>query len=333
MTDSRTDADRAARPGEFELIAELFAPLAASAPGAFGLSDDVAVLAPPAGHDVVLKTDAVVESVDFFRDDPASAIARKALRVNLSDLAAKGAQPAGYLLTLLLPDWPDRAWLTDFAAGLAADQAEFGFALMGGDTSSTSGALAISIAAFGYVPRGAVIRRAGAKAGDAVFVSGSIGDAGGGLAVRKGDAPALSHPELVARYRVPEPRLALGLSLRGLARAALDISDGLIADLGHLAASSHVRIEIDAPRVPLSAALRALWGDGLDAVCRAVTAGDDYEIAFAAPPAAREAVRAAAAKAGVAVTEIGRAVAGEGVALLDAGGSEIALPRKGFAHF
>ena len=212
-------ADR--RPGEFELIAELFAPLSQNAPGAFGLTDDAAVLAPPPGHELVLKTDAIVEGVHFFRTDPPSDVARKALRVNLSDLAAKGAVPAGYLMALLLPDWPDMAWLRAFADGLAADQAAFGLSLMGGDTSTTPGPLAISISAFGHVPAGAMIRRAGARPGDLVFVSGTIGDAGGGLAVLKENKSA---PELVVRYRVPEPRLTLGPALRGIASASLDVS-------------------------------------------------------------------------------------------------------------
>jgi thiamine-monophosphate kinase len=314
--------------GEFELIAELFAPLSKGAPGAFGLMDDAAVLAPPPGHELVLKTDAIVEGVHFFRTDPPGDVARKALRVNLSDLAAKGAVPLGYLTALLLPDWPDMAWLRAFVDGLAADQAAFGLSLMGGDTSATPGPLAISISAFGHVPAGAMIRRAGAKPGDLVFVSGTIGDAGGGLAALKENSPA---PELIARYRVPEPRLALGPALRGIASASLDVSDGLIADLGHIADVSKVRIEVDAPRIPLSKALEALWG--AEAAARAAIAGDDYEIAFTAPASRRADVANAAARSGVAVAEIGRVAAGEGAVLLDASGKAIALVRGGYAHF
>lgn len=320
-----------ARPGEFELIARLFAPLAGRAAGAFDLTDDAAVLAPPRGQDVVLKTDAIVEGVHFLRDDPAGAIAQKALRVNLSDLAAKGAVPAGYLMTLLLPNWPDMAWLTAFAEGLCSDQEEFGLSLMGGDTSSTAGPLAISIAAFGYVPTGAMIRRAGAKPGDLVFVSGTIGDAGAGLAVLNGEADRMDFEHLVARYRTPLPRVALGAALRGIASASLDVSDGLIADLGHISEASNVCIEVEASRIPLSPALRMLWGK--DAVLRASTSGDDYEIAFTAPALRREEVFAAASMTGVPVTEIGRVKAGSGVALLDAGGAEIAVEHKGFVHF
>ncbi len=324
------------RAGEFELIARLFAPLAQSAPGAFGLTDDAAVYAPPPGHELVLKTDAIVEGVHFFHNDPPATIAQKALRVNLSDLAAKGAMPAGYLMALLLPNWPDMAWLDAFACGLAEDQARFGISLMGGDTSATSGPLAIAITAFGIVPKDAMIRRAGARPGDLVFVSGTIGDAGAGLAVLKGEGGKLAATHramLIARYRLPLPRLALGLSLRGIATAALDVSDGLIADLGHVAAVSGVRILVDAPRIPLSAPLRALWGEGLAARARAATSGDDYEIAFTASPDRREAVFDAGRRMGVGVCEIGHVAEGAGVALLDGVGTEISLPRKGFVHF
>jgi thiamine-monophosphate kinase len=324
-------ADR--RPGEFELIATLFAPLAHKAAGAFGLTDDAAVFSPPAGHELVLKTDAIVEGVHFLRSDPPDAVARKALRVNLSDLAAKGAEPVGYLMTLLLPEWPDMAWLTDFATGLAADQAEFGLPLMGGDTSATPGPLAISISAFGIVPAGAMIRRAGAKPGHAVFVSGTIGDSGAGLAVLKGLGLPNAHQELVARYRIPLPRTALGQRLRGIASASLDVSDGLIADLAHMAETSGVRIEVDAPKIPLSKPLKVLWGDGIEAASRAAIAGDDYEIAFAAPAERRADIAAAAASSGTTVSEIGRVVAGEGVVLLDASGRNIALPHAGYTHF
>jgi thiamine-monophosphate kinase len=328
-------ADARARPGEFALIAELFAPLARNAPGAFGLTDDAAVFTPPAGQDLVVTTDAVVESVHFLKDDPPATIAQKALRVNLSDLAAKGAVPAGYFLDLVLPAWPDRSWLESFAAGLAADQASFGLALMGGDTTSTPGPLTLAITAFGLVPGGAMIRRAGARPGDLAFVSGTIGDAGGGLSLllAGADRAGASSGPLVERYRRPLPRLALGQALRGQASAALDVSDGLVGDFGHLAAASGVRVEIDSGRIPLSAPLQALWGSDLAARMRAATAGDDYELAFTAPPERRGRLVLLAAETGVPITAIGRVVAGEGVAFLDAEGRDIALPHKGFAHF
>jgi thiamine-monophosphate kinase len=313
------------RLSEFGLIERLFAPLATSA-AALGLKDDVALLRPRAGHELAVTTDAVIAGVDFFASDPADTVARKALRVNLSDLAAKGAEPFGYLLTLMLPKTVNETWLRRFARGLAADQKAFGVALLGGDMSGTPGPLGVSVTAFGWVPKGKAILRRGAKPGDLVFVSGTVGDSGGGLAALKGGRRA---PALIARYRVPEPRVALGRKLRGIASAALDVSDGLLADLGHVAAVSNVHIAVAASRVPLSEALRRSGGD----VVRAVTAGDDYEIAFTAPRAKRARVVAAAKAAGVRVTQIGFVVKGRGVALLGRDGRAIDVEKKGWEHF
>jgi thiamine-monophosphate kinase len=305
---------------EFSLIAELFAPLAA-APGAFGLKDDAAAIPPRPGHDLVVTTDTVIAGVDFFATDPPELIAGKALRVNLSDLAAKGAVPAFYLLNLSLPGLPERPWLEDFARGLAADQKEFGLTLLGGDTGLTPGPLCISITAFGHVPEGKMIRRNGARPGDGIFVTGTIGDSGGGLAIIKGEGEELSaahRDHLIARYLLPQPRF--DVALRSVASAALDISDGLIADLDHIAQASGVRVAIEAERIPRSPALRALWGETPEAILRAATAGDDYEIAFtatSAPPGC---------------TRIGRVEQGRGVALALAG-RPLAVPRPGYRHF
>lgn len=321
------------RPSEFALIARLFAPLAQT-PGAFGLQDDAALLPQLAGRDIVVTTDALVEGVHFRGDDPPASIAKKALRANLSDLAAKGAEPAGYLLALSLPARIGMAWLESFARGLEADQKIFSLPLLGGDTTATPGPLTLAITAFGHVPAGAMIRRAGAKAGESVYVSGTVGDAGGGLALLNGEGARIGkneREELIERYRVPNPRLALGLALRGVASAALDVSDGLVGDLGHIAEVSRVRIVVEAGRIPLSPALRALWGDTPEAVVRAATAGDDYEIAFTAP--SQRAVMDAAKRAGVPVALIGRVEKGSGVALTGADGREIPVPRAGFTHF
>ena len=319
------------RPSEFALIAQLFAPLA-EAPGAFGLTDDVALLPARADHDLVVTTDALVEGVHFLADDPPDSIAKKALRANLSDLAAKGAEPAGYLLALTLPARISMTWLEGFARGLGEDQRAFAVPLLGGDTTATPGPLTLAITAMGYVPVGALIRRAGAKAGDGVYVSGTIGDAGGGLALLKGGKSDINAAgELIDRYRLPSPRLALGRALQGVASAALDVSDGLIADLSHIAEVSRVRITVEAGRIPRSPALRALWGDTAEAIVRAATAGDDYEIAFTSSSERR--VVEAAKLAGVGVTRIGRVEEGSGVALLDSSGREIAVARAGFTHF
>ncbi|MBV9993273.1 MAG: thiamine-phosphate kinase [Alphaproteobacteria bacterium] len=295
---------------EFDLIAKYFAPLATS-PNAFALKDDAALVPQRAGHDIVVTTDTVVAGIDFFEDDPPDTIAKKALRVNLSDLAAKGAEPAAYLLSLSLsPASADEAWLGMFARGLGDDQAHYGVTLLGGDMSGTPGPLSVAITAFGHVPAGRMIRRDGARAGDFVYVTGTIGDSGGGLAARQGP--------LFERYRVPDPPVALGRKLIGIASAAIDVSDGLIADLGHIAQTSGARIVVEADRVPRSDALRALWGND---VLRAVTAGDDYQIAFTS--SAPDAPAAC----------IGRVEKGAGVVLLDARGQEIAVPVKGFTHF
>jgi thiamine-monophosphate kinase len=321
------------RPSEFQLIAELFAPLA-EAPGAFRLKDDAAVIAPPAGQELVITTDALVEGVHFLAEDPPLFVAKKALRVNLSDLAAKGAEAAGYLLALSLPSGVGMEWLTAFADGLRQDQREFNISLYGGDTTSTPGPLTIALTAFGFVPKGTMIRRAGAKPGDLVFVSGTIGDADAGLALLRQpqDTSHAVRDFLVHRYREPRPRLSLGHTLRGLATAALDVSDGLLADLGHIAETSGVRIEVDAHRLPLSAALQAVWGSDTQARIKAATAGDDYEIAFTVAPSCDEEVMRAA-RDSAAITEIGRVVSGGEAVLMDLEGSEIAVPKSGYTHF
>jgi thiamine-monophosphate kinase len=329
---TRRDAER--RPGEFALIERLFAPLAKSMPGAFDLTDDVALFAPSSGQDVVLKTDSLIESVHFLREDPAKSVGRKALRRALSDLAAKAAEPVAWLLALALPDWPDLAWLEDFAEGLAADQLEFGIVLAGGETNATPGPLTLTVTAVGEVPEGKLIRRNGARPGDQVFVTGTIGDSGGGLELSMQSADPASKAArgfLLSRYQLPLPRFVFGRALRGIAAASIDVSDGLLADCGHIADVSGVRIEIDADRVPLSDALRELWGD--DCVVRAATAGDDYEIAFTAPASQSDAILEASRQSGTPVTSIGRVIPGHGVALLDTAGRAIPIVHRGYTHF
>lgn len=325
MTNSSSE-----RPSEFELIAKLFAPL--SGPGAYGLTDDVATIRVPDGEELIVTADLLSAGVHFRAEDEPRLIAKKALRVNISDLGAKGAKPVGYLLSLALPRNWTTPWIESFAAGLREDQSEFSVSLMGGDTTSTDGPLIVAITAFGTVPSGTMIRRNGAKPGDLVFVSGTIGDAGAGLAALKGELPNISGRDrkmLVGRYLLPQPRTGLGQALRGKASAALDVSDGLLADLGHIAETSNVRISVSADRVPLSDAARKA---GLR-VPDAATAGDDYEIAFTAPTARRADILRAAADCGCPVTEIGRVESGSGVVLLDSSGREIPVSRKGYRHF
>lgn len=320
-------------PGEFEIIERHFAPLAAGAAGALGLRDDGAVVEPGAGEAVVLTTDCLVAGVHFLPDDPPDLVARKALRVNLSDLAAMGARPVGYLVSLMLDPAADEAWIAGYAAGLAEDQRLFGIALYGGDTVRTPGPLALSVTAFGIVGAGDALRRNGARPGDLVFVTGDIGGGLLGLRAAQGEPATGNGAErdrLLARYRLPEPRIGVGRGLVGVATAALDVSDGLVADLGHVASASGVAIEVDFDAVPFDPA--AASGDtALRVECLA--GGDDYEIAFCAPADQQAAVAALAANQGVPITAIGWVVEGRGVTVLGAGGRPMQLGNSGFRHF
>jgi len=325
---------------EDRLIARYFRPLA-SHPGALGLADDAAILVPPAGCDLVLKADAIIGGVHFFPEDPADAIACKALRVNLSDLAAKGAKPLGFLLSLALPDGSDDAWLASFADGLRADAQLYGCPLLGGDTDRTPGPAMVSIAAFGSVPHGGMVRRSRAKPGDCVFVSGTIGDAALGLKLRREPEVAARYrlearerEHLLARYLLPEPRLALSETIRLHASAAMDVSDGLAGDLAKLCGASGVSAEIEIERVPFSDAAKRMIAADTDLRELAVTGGDDYEIVCAIPGEKRDAFRDAARAAAVVVTEIGRIAAGDAVPQFrDRNGHSLEFARPSFSHF
>lgn len=325
--------------GEFERIDRFFAPLSRGAPGAFGLTDDAALLPePPAGAAWVVTVDALIAGVHFLPADPPALIARKALRVNLSDLAAMGAVPYGYTLALALPkDLPDpESWLGAFAGGLAADQDEYGIQLLGGDSVSTPGPVTLSVTAFGTVPRGRELRRSGAGAGDDLWVSGSIGDAALGLKMLTGALRGSTDDEhyLADRYRLPRPRTPLGPALAGVASAALDVSDGLVQDAGHIAARSGVALHIEAAAVPLSPAARRCIDSSVALLHDVLTGGDDYELVFTAPSDARGAIAAIAGAAGVPVTRIGRAEAGVGVRVSDPDGRPMeGLDRGGWSHF
>ena len=253
------------KPTEFELIARYFAPLAAGAPGAASLADDVALITVAAGEDLVLKSDAIVAGVHFTGQEPARLIARKLLRVNLSDLAAKGARPLGYLLTAVFPQDVEEEWIADFAGGLAEDQWQYGLSLLGGDTTATPGPLTLSMTVVGAAARGRTPRRSDGKKGDSILVSGTIGDGALGLRAARGQIEGLSAQAnrfLQDRYQLPEPRLALGRALveSGIVHASMDISDGLIADLGHICQQSGLAAEVQWSQVPLSAAARAALG-------------------------------------------------------------------------
>jgi thiamine-monophosphate kinase len=332
--------DRKTQSGEDRLIATYFRPLARD-PGALGLLDDAALLTPPAGHDLVLTKDAIVAGVHFFADDPPGAIARKALRVNLSDLAAKGATPAGFLLALALPEGVTEPWLKAFADGLGADADAYACPLLGGDTVKTPGPLMVSITALGSLPHGSMVRRSDARAGDRVFVTGSIGDAALGLALRR-DSEAARRWKLDAklrdyltdRYLLPQPRNALAEALRAHASAAMDVSDGLVGDFGKLCAASGVSAEIDVARVPLSEAARAALAADSTLIETILTGGDDYEIICTMGEREGESFVATTRATGVAVTEIGRIVSGDAAPrFIVADGRPLTFAHASFSHF
>jgi len=320
--------------GEFERIREYFAPLAG--PGGLGLKDDAALIDCPPGCQLVLTVDQAVEGVHYLPDDPPEFVAKKLLRRNLSDLAAMGATPRYYLLTTALPAAHGDEWVARFAAGLAEDQRRFAVALIGGDSTSTPGPASLSLTAIGEVAVGREIRRSGARPGDRVWVSGTIGDAFLGLQVLRGGYAGLA-PEhraaLIARYRLPEPRVELGPRLQAIADAMIDVSDGLLADLGHICETSAVAARVSLPALPVSAAAQAAIGDGAEMRARLAAGGDDYELLFTAPPAAGSAIVALAASLGLPISEIGTVEPGEGVRLVDAAGRTIPVATAGWRHF
>lgn len=321
--------------GEDRLIARFFAPLATH-PATLGLTDDAALLSPPPGAELVLTTDAVVAGVHFFPDDPPGQLARKALRVNLSDLAAKGAKPIGFLLSLALPVDVSDSWLSSFAAGLKDDAVTFGCALLGGDTDRTNGPLSITIAMIGSVPNGTMVHRAGAKPGDRIMVTGTIGDAALGVQLRRGAAwkiPLEAREYLLSRYLVPQPRNALATALRSHASAAMDISDGLAGDLAKLCRVSKVAARVRAEAVPLSDAAQIATAAEPKLMETVLTGGDDYEILCCVPPEKVVSFHAAAEALNVPLSEIGRIEEGEGATILGDDGRPLPLRHLSYSHF
>ncbi|MBO6891021.1 MAG: thiamine-phosphate kinase [Roseibium sp.] len=329
------------RPGEFDLIKRYFAPLAKD-PGSLGLTDDAAVLTPEPGFDLVLTKDMLAAGVHFFADDPPEAIAAKALRVNLSDLAAKGARGRGYLLGLALPaNWTE-SWLQAFCAGLAADQNAYEIVLLGGDTIRSADGLQISVTAIGEVEAGKAVRRSGAKPGDVLFVSGTIGDAAAGLKARlepefcsRAGISESGKDHILGRYLMPRPRTGLAGCLTRYARAAMDISDGLFADCGHMASASNCTLVVDLDQVPLSSALRGSLAAGRDEeMFECLNGGDDYEILASVSAEKADDFERDAAANGCAVTRIGRVEAGEGDLRVQRSGVDLDIRNlHGFKHF
>ncbi|MFA4951431.1 thiamine-phosphate kinase [Brevundimonas sp.] len=321
--------------GEFETIRRLFAPLAHPEWGR-ELKDDVAVVPSRPGFDLVLTKDAMVEGVHFLPDDPLDTVAQKLLRVNLSDLAAKGAEAFGYMLACHWSDrcgWPEREAFVD---GLRRDQAIFEVLLLGGDTVSTKGPASFSLTLLGWMPKGRTVGRAGARPGDVVMVTGAIGDGWLGLQAAQGKL-SLEMERIIAlveHYRRPMPQTDFASTIRDMASASVDVSDGLVADLGHIASASGVGLEIDLEVTPLSLAGQAWMDQRVDAQAaleKLVTGGDDYEIAFTAPASSEEALRREADRRHIPLTRIGQVVAGKGVAVRYQG-QAVTLAKPGFTH-
>jgi thiamine-monophosphate kinase len=320
--------------GEFERIRRFFAPLAG--PGGLGLLDDAAIVDCKAGCRLVVTADAIVAGVHYLPDDPPDLVARKLLRVNLSDLAAMGARPRHYLLTTALPAEFGPEWLVRFAQGLGEDQRRFGIDLLGGDSVRTGGSAVLSMTAIGEVAAGREIRRSGAEPGDLIWVSGTIGDAFLGLGVLRGGHPQLAQEHrdyLIRRFQVPDPRTVLGPLLSGIAHAMIDVSDGLLADLGHICETSQVSGRVELASLPLSPAARAIVESDPAIRTRLAAAGDDYELLFTARADATEAIIDLSSQSGVPVTAIGKVEAGSGANLAGADGRIIPVEQTGYRHF
>lgn len=314
---------------EFDIIDRYFRPLQCERPELrFGIGDDAAVLAPPAGQELVLTLDTLVAGVHFPQDAPAHAVGYKALAVNLSDLAAMGAAPSVVLLSLTVPEF-DADWLAEFSAGFGELAAEHGVSLVGGDV--TCGPLSVSVQATGLVDAGCAIRRSGASPGDVILVSGTLGDAALGLEAWSAGEPD-NHDTAVRRLHYPTPRVALGRLLVGRAHACVDVSDGLLADLGHVLAASGRGAEVHVDRVPVSADFEAHCAPDRR-LEYALAWGDDYELCACVPAADAEALVADAEAIGERLTSVGRVTAEPSVAVFDADGRRLRMPRAGYRHF
>lgn len=311
--------------GEFDLIARIRARVATRADVVLGIGDDAALLAPPSGRQLAVTADTLNDGVHFPRGTSPADVGWKALAVNLSDLASMGAEPAWCTLSLSLPQ-SDPAWIDGFLDGFLDLAGQHGIALVGGDT--TRGPLSISVTAMGLVEPGRALRRDGAHVGDEVWVTGTLGDAAGGLA----QLDRRSSPMLRERLDRPTPRVDAGRALVGIATACVDVSDGLIADLGHVCARSHVAARIEVAALPASVALREAFGEA-DRIALQASGGDDYELCFTAPAHAGAGIDAVSAHLGLQITRIGRIVAGEGVQTIGTDGRPWSPPRRGYDHF
>ena len=328
---------------EFNIINKYFAPLSTKVPGAFSLKDDAAIINFPTGKKLVVTSDSCVEGIHFFKDDKPNLIAKKALRSALSDLAAKGGKPMGYMLSLALPPHINSAWLQSFSSGLKEDQDEFDINLIGGDTSKSNYELTVSITVLGTVSDGLYVPRSGALPGDRIYVTGTIGDSYYGLQILNGKKFDIGEDHrnyLIDRYHVPKPRLAIGRAIGEFAHASIDISDGLVADLGHICESSHQSAMLKLDFVPLSPAIKKLVDNSNEVYEKVITGGCDYELLFTVAPGDSEHVAFLAKRYNVEITHIGHIapasdddLAGKNyVKVVTSDGSAIKLKKNGYEH-
>lgn len=320
---------------EFGLIRTYFSPLASGFPGSLNLTDDAALIDVPAGKQLVITKDTINEGVHFLGTEEPALIARKLLRVNLSDLAAKGAAPLCYFIGASFPQEIDERWIEAFAEGLKQDQQEFSIHLAGGDTTKTLGMLNLSLTAVGLVDAGKMLKRSGAQVGDDIYVSGTIGDAALGFMSLNGELnPNFERDdELEQRYFLPQPRVALGQRLVGIANSCMDVSDGLVQDLGHICTASDVASTIQLPTIPLSRSGSKLAERYPELWERIITGGDDYELVFTASATSEHALFALAQETHTSIAKIGTVTEGRGVAVLNAHGTPISLHKTGYKHF
>lgn len=316
---------------EFGIISKYFSPLAKNYSGALGLKDDAAIITPNTNNNIVVTKDAIVENVHFFKNDSAHDIALKLLGVNLSDLAAMGASPLAYLIGVILPKNTNQNWLEEFSASMADGIKQYGGALIGGDTVSHDGPLTLTLTAIGEIPLGKELKRSGAKEGDLVFVSGTIGDSYLGLQSIKGHVEAYEY--LQERYHKPIPRIEIGIKLREIASACIDISDGLVADLTHICESSGVGSEINLKNIPLSTHSRKIVDKNAGMLIKIINGGDDYELLFTCAAKKESEITNISKEVGIPIAKIGSITKGDKVTILDEAGSEIILQNGGYKHF
>lgn len=320
---------------EFDIISKYFAPLATST-GSLGLLDDGAIFSTSVDNETVLTTDTIISGVHFLQDAGPEDIAARLLAVNISDLAAMGASPIGYLLAISLTRKQDCNWLDRFAKELNKAQQDYGLSLYGGDTVLTSGPLTLTLTAFGSVPKGKSLKRSGAKAGDLIYVSGTIGDAYLGLSLLSKDLTVLNNKHrdyLIHRFKRPEPRYELSQNLLEIATSAIDVSDGLIAELGHICKASNVGGQIFAPNIPLSIAASSIINDNYLLFNEMISGGDDYELLFTIPKHYQSNIEGLKNLMGIKLTQIGVITSKKIIKLLDSNKRNIDLKKVGYSHF